>query len=392
MNDRGNMSKKHDNKMVRNPFPYAEIVTGPDFADRKEEIRELSRDLTSGEKILISSPRRFGKTSLIFETARRLKTKKLVFIYVDLMRATSLSRFVELYATAQARATATKVDDMAQALRRILPRLRPDITLRPDGLPEVSMRFAHLKRDIWEAFSSVLDAPEQFAQEKDVPVAVVFDEFQEVSGLGKGVVEELRSRLQFHKRCAYVFMGSKRHMLAGMFDDRSGPLFKLARPIVLTRIPRKEFSTYISGKYSKAEMPVPEKLIDEILNISEGHPYYTQLICHALYNHLLEGGSADPAGLREVVSGTIRGQSFAYLSLWDSLSVKQKALVMGLAVEGNHASIFSGDFVAAYGLTSAATVQRAVRTLENKGVIEREPEGYAIADIFFGRWVEGEIQ
>lgn len=385
------MTTKRATHPTRNPFPYAQVVTGPDFADRKGEIAQLRVDLTTGEKVLISSPRRYGKTSLVFEVARRLKSQKLTFIYLDLMRATSLSRLIEIYATAQAQATETKLDNVVKLVRDLLPGLRPELTVKPDGAPEISLKFPRFEKDAWNAFASVVDNAERIAEKKDTPVAVVFDEFQEISNIEKGVVEELRARLQFHKRCAYVFMGSKRHVLTGMFEDRTAPLFKLAKPLVLTRIDPGEFTSFIAQKFAQANIDVTEDSVAEIVDLTCGHPYYTQLLCHELYNIALDGRALDSGALHEAVGAAVRSQSYAYMALWDSLSAKQKNLVVGLAIEGGRAAVYSGAFVNAHGLTSAATAQRAAAALEVKGVLDREPAGYALSDVFFTKWLEAEI-
>jgi len=57
---------------VKNPIIYGGAVTGEDFADREDELREIIRDLENCERIFLISPRRYGKTSLIFETQREL--------------------------------------------------------------------------------------------------------------------------------------------------------------------------------------------------------------------------------------------------------------------------------------------------------------------------------
>ena len=48
--------------MAENPFVYGEIVTAAAFADREVERDRLARDLLSGQKVFLISPRRrFGQ-------------------------------------------------------------------------------------------------------------------------------------------------------------------------------------------------------------------------------------------------------------------------------------------------------------------------------------------
>ena len=46
---------------MRNPFRYGGIVTGPYFADRKQEIEELRREIENINRVFLVSPRRLGK-------------------------------------------------------------------------------------------------------------------------------------------------------------------------------------------------------------------------------------------------------------------------------------------------------------------------------------------
>ena len=50
---------------MRNLSVYGETVTGDNFCNRVQEINELVNDIENGTNVIIFSPRRYGKTSLI---------------------------------------------------------------------------------------------------------------------------------------------------------------------------------------------------------------------------------------------------------------------------------------------------------------------------------------
>jgi uncharacterized protein len=52
---------------VKNPFQYGGIVRGPYFADRSDEIKELTRDMENNNRVFLVSPRRYGKTCLLHQ-------------------------------------------------------------------------------------------------------------------------------------------------------------------------------------------------------------------------------------------------------------------------------------------------------------------------------------
>ena len=48
-----------------NPFKFGTIVEGEYFTDRIEEQRQVKEILTSSNHLILISPRRYGKTSLV---------------------------------------------------------------------------------------------------------------------------------------------------------------------------------------------------------------------------------------------------------------------------------------------------------------------------------------
>ena len=84
----------------RNPFRFGDVATGEHFTDRTSELKELVRDLRRGQSVLIISPRRYGKTSLIMAVLERIRTQHLLVAYVDLLRTTTKERFANQLASA----------------------------------------------------------------------------------------------------------------------------------------------------------------------------------------------------------------------------------------------------------------------------------------------------
>ena len=83
-----------------NPFHYGGPITGPAFIDRKEELRQLSREMTAGQKVFLISPRRYGKTSLLLTLAARLKRRGCPVAFVDLFRAGNVREFLSQLSSA----------------------------------------------------------------------------------------------------------------------------------------------------------------------------------------------------------------------------------------------------------------------------------------------------
>ena len=82
---------------MENPFRYGIVVDDPYFIDRVNEIKDITLWLKSKQSLVIYSPRRYGKTSLILKTLNNLKTEGYNTIYIDFFKIHSRSQFIELY-------------------------------------------------------------------------------------------------------------------------------------------------------------------------------------------------------------------------------------------------------------------------------------------------------
>jgi hypothetical protein len=80
-----------------NPFAIGTLVTGDEFADRRDELRLLQGELPNGGRVFLLAYRRYGKSCLIGEALRRLeKNAGAITAYVDLYKASSEREFWEL--------------------------------------------------------------------------------------------------------------------------------------------------------------------------------------------------------------------------------------------------------------------------------------------------------
>ena len=67
-------------KETENPFKYGTVVAGEYFTDRTKEVIEIEHALMSPNHLVLISPRRFGKSSLVkkaVEQVERLRGWKI---------------------------------------------------------------------------------------------------------------------------------------------------------------------------------------------------------------------------------------------------------------------------------------------------------------------------
>ena len=377
--------------MIENPFKYGQIVSGNYFTDREKEIEEIKLDLLSGQNLIIYSPRRYGKTSLILKVLRELRKRKVICIYVDLFKVFSKLRFAEVYSAGIAREISTKRKDFLQVLRDILPSIIPKVTVKGDNLPTFEIEYVRKEVDVDRLLSRLYEQPQIIASKRKKRVVVVFDEFQEVRNISQGEIEkELRSAVQHHQDVAYVFMGSKRHLIDLLFFDKKEPLYLIGKHLPLGKIPAQNLSKFISQRFAFTGINIKQDKIQFILDVTQCHPYYTQALCHEIWNLALGSKNVTSENIKSAIAQLIFREAYAYTTIWDSLTAKQQSFLFALTKE-KEAKVLSKDFVNRYNLESTSTVQKIVKSLVKREIIEKINNSYSIRDPFFAEWIKREI-
>ena len=76
--------------MHENPFTLKEIPAGSAFCDREQEQSDLISIAVARENVLLYSPRRYGKTSLIRTVQQNLESDGALTAYCDLFGISSI--------------------------------------------------------------------------------------------------------------------------------------------------------------------------------------------------------------------------------------------------------------------------------------------------------------
>ena len=365
---------------MQNPFIYGGIVTGENFVNREQELGELGRDLLSGKSVVLYSPRQMGKSSMVEELFSRLG-KEVYHARVDVSAVESRHALAKEIVETVVDSAYTKLDKLKKAVSE-LPDLLKGLRVNVVITPERNIRFEIARDIVSKELGEIFDFAENLARQKGKRMLLAFDEFQDISDLDGVAIEKLmRSKLQNHKNVTYIFMGSKRHMLMRMFNDESRPFYKFSKPMELRPIPNQEFKGFILNKFERGGGRISDEVVEAILDLTEGHPYYTQQLCHELW--FISKKVMGKSPVQEAINKIIMHEKKNYLETMDRLTPLQRRFLRGLAAEDD-VSVFSSDFVGKYELKTHSHVQRLVKSLEEKGILD---EG-KIPDVFFKEWLK----
>lgn len=377
---------------MQNPFRFGSVVTGSDFADRKQELAELARELTDGQNLFLLSPRRFGKTSLIFTLLDTLRSRGMMVAYLDVFRTSTSVQLHELTAQTLLRAAESKPEGLLRLAMELLGKLRPQVGTDSEGKPTLSFDVGTSPRSVLSLQEEVLSLPERLAQKRKKHLVLCFDEFQEIQRFPGGSLEKaMRSHFQQHRRVSYLFAGSKESALREMATRERSPFYKFGRMLSLGPIPQGEFLPFIESRFKRGRLSVTAEVLEAILAAADDVPYNVQRLCHQLWAD--RAGNAKRITEKDIGAtlATIVAQDTAYFStIWDGLSLHQRQVLQAITRTGGR-NVFASDFLAAHRLGSHSSTQTSLRQLLKEQIVFKVDGEYRIADAFFREWIYAQL-
>ena len=221
-------------------------------------------------------------------------------------------------------------------------------------------------------------------------VAFVLDEFQQLSELQNGAPRSLegavRHAVERARNVTYVFAGSRKHLLASMFEDEERPLYRLCRKMTLERIDAEDYRHFLrrAGR-TRWGRRVPVEALQRILTLTNRHPHYVNALCGPLWR-------ADAPPTAATVEATwarlVAEEGGVAAGRVARLAPSQRALLRGIAeAEDGVAHPTSHGFLGKLRLPVSTGV-RARDALERDDWIQKEADGrWTLVDPAMGAWL-----
>jgi hypothetical protein len=374
---------------VSNPFRFGDLALDDAFADRAQELKELTSDMRNGQNVVVFAPRRYGKSSLMWRASQQLIRRHEVLVaQVDLMKTPTRERLAEKLAESiyeDIASTLFKVRERAVGAFRGL-RLTPSISLNTDGTLGFSFQAGARSQDIDATLEHLLELPARLGAERGRRVAVVFDEFQEISSIDPGLLALMRSVFQEQPEVAHVYLGSKRHMMERIFNDANEPFWRSAKQMELGVIPPRLFARFIEARFERTLRGLATGVVPALLAITHTHPYGTQELAYALWEATPEGSAAGDEQLGQALEQVLRSENSHFTRIWQGASRAQRLTLEALARDPGRPPM-SNAYRRTHGLPGTSTVQRALEALVHDELAERHASGYRIAEPFLAEWI-----
>lgn len=364
-----------------NPFKYGGVVTDPYFIDRENEVEDLCRSIKGGANIILYSPRRYGKTSLIKRVGEKVREEGMTVLYLDLFKVNSREQFLSLYYQ-------TVLEGMAgwekslKTISSFLKSVRPLISMNQDGTPSVWLDIPpHSKT---QSFSEIVDLPEKLSGKHRW--VIIIDEFQEIENLGGERFEkELRAVIQQHQHVSYILMGSRKHLLLAMVTRKNRAFYNFGKLVYLDKIPSGYWRIHLKKSFDQQKLPCKDEIIERLIQTAENIPYYVQYLAFELLECSAYTGFTDDSTLQMAISRIMVNQQDYFQTLWESLSTTQQKTLKGLVV--NDKFVFSKEFLNQHKINTTSGVQRSIEVLMRRGIIDKQNEIFIFEDPFFKKWL-----
>jgi uncharacterized protein len=374
---------------LRNPFHIGVAEEKEDFCDRITEKEELLQYARNGQKVVLYSPRRYGKSSLVYQIQKQLSTEGFLNAYTDLFPITSERELMAKFASAVFRGIGRGADPrtLYDKLKGVFTRFVPSIEVGPGGF-SISAKFdSEAKPEL--LLDDILAGIQAFVKEKKVRACIVLDEFQEVVNLNESrrIEGTIREHMQRQKEIAYFFVGSRRRMLLDMFTDKSRPFYKSAFSYSLKEIPREEFIPFIAQKFTRSGKKCPKENAAAIYDRVRGYPYYVQKLAYQAWD-LAEKQCTD-AIIERASSLLTQTEAVDFEGIWSGLALVQRALLKAIAKQPTR-SLYNKEYLERFGL-SVGGAQRALGALHARDLVETDEEGrFRLTDPVMAAWLTQE--
>ena len=350
---------------MENPFKFGTVVNNEHFTDRTNEQQEVRRVLKSSNHLILISPRRFGKTSLVKKITIELNRP---VISLDLQLITSVNDFA-----AQLLKQVLKINKFEKIKHLISSfHIAPTIELNPLS-NNVEISFRPIAKASFTVLEDVFNLIEKIGEKSKRPI-VVLDEFQEMVSLDKHLLKQLRSVIQHHKNMNYVFLGSLESMMKTIFESKKSPFYHFGYLMYLEKIPYSDFYEYLTQRLKKITKK-EKKLSKEILEFTNCHPYYTQQLAYYCWEYL-EYNEYAVEMLNKVIAIITGIHDTDYERLWNTINQIDKKVLISLATDEQF-NVLS---------VATSTVYSSLNRLTKKGYLIKN-KTFEFDDPFFKYWI-----
>lgn len=368
---------------ISNPYHYGTPVTGLQFAGRDRELRSLASRMRDGINVVVVSPRRYGKTSLLTKATQSLERSGAAVVQVNVLRCRDLPAFAAQLLTQVYRVRGGRWHRLRQAVPEFARRIRvtPAVSFEGDQ-PRFTFAPTLSAEDAEAVVADVYALLAELAQRK--PAVLMLDEFQAVTDLGAHLPALFKALADEHPAVSLVLAGSKKHLMEGLVVADDAPLYGMAEHFALDALPEPVMSAFLVRRAAAGGKTMSPAVAHLLVALAGPVPNDIQHLAYEVFD-VAEADIGEPdvyEGLRRAVEH----EAGLHADRFEALAPGQRRVVAELALSPTDQPL-AASFVRAVRLANSSSVRKALDVLVADELVAVRAGRYQVANPFFAAWL-----
>ena len=372
---------------MKRAFVYGISVEGENFTDRVKETKRLKLNFENGINVILISPRRMGKSSIVKKVKSEITNPEIKVVYMDIYDCRSEYDFYNRFATVLMKETATKSEHIIENIKRFLVRLTPKISFSPEPMSDISLSLGITPQNYQP--EEILQLPELIAKEQGKHIVVCIDEFQQIGEFTDSLTIQKRIRgvWQHQQNVSYCLFGSKKHLMTKLFQNRKMPFYQFGEMMYLDKISTEDWVPFIQSRFEFQGKKISEEFARRICETVENLSSYVQQLA---WNILAETDQeTTEQEFNTGVEALMTQCSGLFQEQLQGLTSYQINFIRAIC-NGVHSDFGSKAVLEEYNLGSKSNISRIKESLLDKELIETDADGVYFEDPVFKMWFKRE--
>ena len=371
-------------------FVYGVAVSDYNFIGRERETKRLLDNFKGGINVILMSPRRLGKTSLVKHVCNKLDNKDIITVYLDIFGCKSEYDFYNKLTAEVLKQTASKSELWFEEAKEFLYRLTPKISFSPEPNSDFSISLGITPKT--HTPEEVLQMAETIAIKRKKRIVICIDEFQQIGEMAnsKQIQARLRTVWQHQKHVSYCLFGSKHHLMSSIFLHRSMPFFQFGDTISLNKIATENWVEYIVSHFADGKRTISRELAEEICKFTENYSAYVQQLAWLVFTLKEEGETVTENDVKQAENDLLATNDILFMQMIEPLSEFQLNFLRAIA-SGIKKDFGLSEVREEYNLGSYSNITRLKTALLERDLIEKQNTELVITDPIFAKWLKRKI-
>ena len=371
-------------------FVYGVAVSDYNFIGREQETKRLLDNFRGGINVILMSPRRLGKTSLVKHVCNKLDEEDIITVYLDIFGCKSEYDFYNKLAAEVLKQTASKHELWLEEAKEFIYRLTPKISFSPEPNADFAISLGITPKT--HTPEEVLGMAEKIAIKKGKRIVICIDEFQQIGEMAnsKQIQTRLRTVWQHQKQVSYCLFGSKHHLMSAIFLHRSMPFYQFGDIISLDKIATADWVEYIVSHFADGKRTISRALAEDICKFTENYSAYVQQLSWLVFTQKEEGETVTEEDVKQAMNDLLATNEILFMQMIEPLSEYQLNFLRAIA-SGVTKDFGLSEVREEYKLGSYSNINRLKTALLERDLIEKRGAETVMTDPVFAKWIKRKV-